>query len=225
MTWTGRSSPRARPPFTEDDLRRALTAFEGEIAQVPPAYSAIKQDGVPAYRRARRGEQVEMQSRIVHISDIHLLAWNAPDLEFEVTCEAGTYIRSIAHDLGQQLGCGASLIALTRTRSGPFRVEDALSPDAIAAAAADNTIGTHLHPLQDALYDLIPVRVDAAEMARLAQGQAIAACDASSQPADAPAGRMGYALDPDEQVRAILRYDATDQLWRPAKVFASPARE
>ncbi len=200
------------PPLSEDDLRRTLAAFEGEIEQYPPAYSAIKQDGVPAYRRARRGEQVELPARTVYIHEARLLAWNAPHLEFEVTCEAGTYIRSIAHDLGQELGCGAILVALTRTRSGPFRVEDALRPDALAEAAAAGTLAAYVHPLREALYDLTPVQINAEEATRLTQGQAIGATQAPAQP-------IGYALDADAQVRAILRYDADEQLWRPAKVF------
>ena len=202
------------PPLGEDDLRRALTAFEGEIEQYPPAYSAIKQDGVPAYRRARRGEQVELPARTVHIHEARLLAWNPPHLTFEVTCEAGTYIRSIADDLGQQLGCGATLIALTRTRSGPFGIEAAHSPDALAEAAATGSLAAHVHPLRDALYDLMPVQINAEEAIRLAQGQAIAAPRAAAQ-------HTGYALDADAQVRAILRYDAEDRLWRPAKVFTT----
>ncbi len=131
-----------------------------------------------------------------------------------MTCEAGTYIRSIAHDLGQQLGCGATLIALTRTRSGPFGIEAALSPDALAEAAAAGSLAAHIHPLRDALYDLTPVQITAEEATRLAQGQAIAA-------STAPAQHTGYALDADAQVRAILRYDAEDRLWRPAKVFTT----
>jgi tRNA pseudouridine55 synthase len=207
-------------PLSEDDLRRALGAFQGEIEQIPPVYSALKRDGVPAHRRARRGEQVEMPPRMVRIHEIRLLEWRPPHLAFSVTCDAGTYIRSIAHDLGARLGCGATLVALTRTRSGPFRVEDAVTPDALAENAVSGGVNAYLHPIRDALYNLIPVPVTEIETMHLAQGQAIPATEIPPPAAGPHSGRIGYALDPDEQVRAIMRYDEASQLWRPVKVFA-----
>lgn len=199
------------PDLSEEALRRALAAFEGDIEQVPPAYSAIKQNGVPAHQRARRGEQVELPSRRVRIHEARLISWLAPHLEFEVTCEAGTYIRSIAHDLGTRLGCGATLVALTRTRSGPFRLEQSVATSDLGDAAA---VEARLRPIRHALYDLTPAPVSDSDIARLLQGQAITA----AQP---PATSIGYALGPDEQVHAILRYDEEHRLWRPVKVFTS----
>jgi tRNA pseudouridine55 synthase len=211
------------PPLSEEDLREALGAFQGEIEQRPPVYSAIKHHGVPAHRLARRGEPVELPSRTVRIHEIGLLEWRSPHLAFRVTCDAGTYIRSIAHDLGAQLGCGATLVALTRTRSGPFRVEDAVTPDALAEIVASGDVEAYLHPIRDALYSLIPVPVTEIETMRLAQGQAIPAAETPSPAAGTHTGTIGYALGPDEQVRAIMRYDEVSQLWRPVKVFTSHA--
>jgi tRNA pseudouridine55 synthase len=110
-----------------EDIAKALERFEGPIAQVPPPYSAVKRDGEPAYRRARRGETVELDARPVTIHRLTLVSYEAPLLEVVVHCSAGTYLRSLAHDLGRSLGVGAHLHDLCRTRSGPFRLEAAVT--------------------------------------------------------------------------------------------------
>ena len=146
------------PPLTADDLRDALASFVGEIQQRPPAYSAIKQDGEAAYRKARRGETVELPARPVTIHGIELLDWDPTASKFtiEVTCGPGTYIRSLTHDLGQALGCGAVLTRLTRTRSGQFTLDDAVALDDLAEAARADELARHLHPLAAALDKLTP---------------------------------------------------------------------
>ena len=118
----------------EDALRAALPAFVGDIRQVPPAASAIHIDGERAYRRFRRGETVTVPARQVTVHGITLMHFDhaTQTAELDVACGTGTYIRSIARDLGETLGCGAYLRALRRTEVGDFRVEDAAAPDAIA---------------------------------------------------------------------------------------------
>lgn len=200
------------PALSEDDIRQALRPFIGEIHQVPPAYSAIKQGGEAAYRKARRGESVELTPRPVFIRSIELLAWQSPELTIEVTCGAGTYIRSLVHDLGQSVGSGACLTALARLRSGMFSLDQATSLEDLAAAAAAGDAARHLHPLEAALSRLVLVEVDQQMADRLAHGQAIA----GPEPADT---LNGYARLPDGQVSAILAY--RDGLWWPRKVFLS----
>ena len=112
-------------------VEKALSAFEGEIEQVPPPYSAVKQAGQAAYRRARRGEEVRLEPRRVSISRVELVAFEPPFLSIEVDCSAGTYLRSMAHDLGAAMGTGAHLYELVRTRSGPFTLEQAVSLEAL----------------------------------------------------------------------------------------------
>lgn len=201
------------PALSAADLRTALRDFTGKILQAPPAYSAIKQDGVPLHRRARRGEDVRPTPRPVHIHRIELLAWAAPRLTIEITCDPGTYIRSLAHDLGQALGCGAMLTGLVRTRSGNFTVEEAVSLDALAEAARAGTLAQHLYPLAAALNNLASVPVDPSAEQRLRNGQAIAG-------PVAPIKSQGYAVAPDGSVIAILRHDPDSATWRPIKVFA-----
>ena len=204
------------PPLTADDLRDTLASFVGEIQQRPPAYSAIKQGGEAAYRKARRGEAVELPARPVTIHGIELLDWDPTASKFtiEVTCGPGTYIRSLAHDLGQVLGCGAVLKRLTRTRSGQFTLDDAVALDDLAEAARADEVARHLHPLAAALAELTPVPVDAEQAARLMRGQFIT-CP------EPPPIEVGYAVDDSDGVVAILAYNATQAAWRPDKVFVT----
>ncbi len=118
--------------LTEDEVRRVLPSFLGKIQQIPPVYSAIKQDGVPLYKRARRGEEVTPQAREVTIYRLDLLSFwkdeGVPKASLDVTCSKGTYIRSLCHDIGIVLGCYACMSGLVRTEYGPFREEEALTP-------------------------------------------------------------------------------------------------
>lgn len=201
------------PALTGADLCAALDRFTGQIMQAPPAYSAIKQDGVPLHRRARRGEAVRPEPRPVQIHNIELLAWDSPHLTIEVTCDPGTYIRSLTHDLGQALGCGAVLTGLVRTRSGNFALEDAVTLDALAEALRTGTLARHLHPLAAALDDLTPIPAGPEAVQRLRTGQAIAGPETANS--------LGYARTPDGVVVAILRHDPTPGVWRPIKVFSA----
>jgi tRNA pseudouridine55 synthase len=198
-------------------LQAALVPFVGDILQIPPAYSALKQDGVPLHKLARRGKAVELHARPVSIHRIDVLAWCAPDLTIEVTCGSGTYIRSLAHDLGQALGCGAHLAALTRIRSGRFTIDDAISPEALAQAAEAGELAARLHPLSEALAHLTAVPVDEAAIVRLRHGQTLPA-EAPPTSAHGDRAGLGYALATDGRVIAILRYN--EGQWRPYKVFA-----
>ena len=114
-----------------DVIEKALDRFRGEIMQVPPPYSAVKRDGEAAYRKARRGETVTLEPRPVTLYRLEVLSYEAPELELEVDCSAGTYLRSLAHDLGGELGTFAYLKQLIRTRSGPFSLDQAVSLDAL----------------------------------------------------------------------------------------------
>jgi len=138
----------AVPDLSAPDLESALTEFTGEIQQFPPAYSAIKQDGVPLHRRARRGEEIQLQARPVTIYRIDVLEWRSPDLNIDVACAPGTYIRSLAHDLGQRLGCGAHLAGLVRTRSGHFSLDEAITLQALADAAAQGALEARMPSMQ-----------------------------------------------------------------------------
>jgi len=121
----------------ESDIREATRSLTGMQEQLPPAFSALKIDGKRAYELARQGKEVEMKPRTVEILEFTITDNRFPELDFRVRCSKGTYIRTLAHDLGKRLGSGAYLLALRRTRIGNYRVEDARTPEAIAAQFAE----------------------------------------------------------------------------------------
>ncbi len=118
-------------PMTLDELNEAAATFIGDQMQIPPMVSAIKKDGVPLYKLARKGIEVEREPRLIHIYNFRFTDYREPLGTFRVACTKGTYVRSIAHDLGQKLGCGAHLAALRRSVSGKFDVADATPLDAV----------------------------------------------------------------------------------------------
>jgi tRNA pseudouridine55 synthase len=124
------------PPLTLDQLNEETATFVGDIMQVPPMVSAIKKDGVPLYKLARKGIEVEREPRLIHIYNFRFTEYTEPFGKCRVACTKGTYVRSLAHDLGQKLGCGAHLTALRRSASGKFDVADALPLDAILQMSA-----------------------------------------------------------------------------------------
>ncbi|HYD21722.1 MAG TPA: tRNA pseudouridine(55) synthase TruB [Flavipsychrobacter sp.] len=115
--------------ITEQMVKDATGQFTGEIQQVPPIHSAIKKDGKRAYEMARAGKEIVLEARTITLSEFEITAINFPEVHFRVVCSTGTYIRSLANDFGAELGCGAYLQELRRTRIGEFSVDDALTPD------------------------------------------------------------------------------------------------
>lgn len=125
----------AEPPSAEA-VAGAIASFEGTIKQVPPAVSALKIKGIPAYKLARKHRPVELEPRIVQVYWMHLHRYAFPEVEFEVCCGRGTYVRALIRDLGNALAAGGCLTALTRTRVGPFRLDDGWTLEAMEAAAS-----------------------------------------------------------------------------------------
>jgi tRNA pseudouridine55 synthase len=121
------------PPMTVAELNEATSSFVGDIMQMPPMVSAIKKDGVPLYKLARKGVEVERQARLIHIYNFRFADYQQPIGWFRVACTKGTYVRSLAPDLGQKLGCGAHLATLRRTVSGKFDVADAIEFEKVMA--------------------------------------------------------------------------------------------
>ena len=115
------------PAFTEDQIRTAFDAFTGDFEQIPPMVSAIKKDGVPLYKLARKGQVIEREPRPVRVTGYQVTRIELPEVDFVVNCSKGFYVRTYAHDIGATLGCGGHLSALRRTRSGKFTVDRAVT--------------------------------------------------------------------------------------------------
>ena len=153
------------------EIEDALVGFRGPIGQVPPMYSALKRDGRPLYVYARAGQTVERAARQVTIHELELVVFEPPDrARLRVRCSKGTYIRSLAADLGQRLGVGAHLVELRRTASGPFRLDQAITLDEVGARIASGQPLPMLTPLE-ALSHLPAVTVDDVQALVLARGQ------------------------------------------------------
>ncbi len=118
---------RPVPPLTTADVQTAINGFLGDQYQTPPMFSAIKIDGVPLYKSARKGEEVEREPRFIRVMNWEITRFALPQFDFRLRCTKGTYVRTLAHDLGQKLGCGAHLAALRRTATDKFHVSQALT--------------------------------------------------------------------------------------------------
>jgi len=155
----------------EASIRAATTPFLGSIQQVPPMVSAVKLRGTPLHRLARRGLVVERPAREVEVHSWEWLSFSLPDAQFRLRCSAGTYVRTLAHDLGQALGCGAALAALRRTRIGVWRVEDAITLTELEQSPARELLARAGVPLDLALEALPTVRLDEAAAALVGAGR------------------------------------------------------
>lgn len=151
-------------------VRELLPAFSGELSQVPPMFSALKRDGIPLYRLARRGETVEREARSIVISSLTIDRLELPEVAFTVRCSRGTYVRTLAHDMGESLGCGAHLLQLRRTASGPFTLADAFTLDELAAASPEEIVAGHFVTIEKALSHLPALELTDAGYSRIKNG-------------------------------------------------------
>ncbi len=137
------------PPLTEAELRTAMQGFMGDQYQLPPMYSAIKINGVPLYKSARKGQEIAREPRFIRVSTFELTRFGLPSFDFRLRSSKGTYVRTIAHDLGQRLGCGAHLSALRRTATDRFTISQALTLDEIESLSLPE-IEKRLIPVREA---------------------------------------------------------------------------
>lgn len=171
---TGNVLAEAPVDVTESQLRQALSSFEGGYDQVPPMYSAIQKDGVRLYDLARKGKEVERESRFIALPLLELLSFEAPRGKLRVRCSKGTYIRTLCHDLGQRLGCGGAMSALTRVQAGDFSLEDALTLGEVEQLVKEGTLQQHILPV-DRLFASLPAVTLTEEGAKRARNGAHAA--------------------------------------------------
>jgi len=197
--------------LTRLEIEQALERFRGKILQRPPIYSAVKVAGKSAHARAREGQTFELEPRPVTIHSIQLIGIDLPRITVDIVCSAGTYIRSLAHDLGQELGCGGLLDGLTRTSSGSFRLDQATSYSALEAAFLDNTWEQLLIPADHALSFASSVVLDDADVKRVLNGVTI--------PRESHEEVICRAYTSDGKFFAVLVAHPTRLEWQPKKVF------
>jgi len=203
VSQSGRSPSRA-------EVEAALAAYRGTFDQIPPAYSAVKRGGTKAYELARAGQSPELAPRQVTVSTLALVDYQPPDLRLSIRCSSGTYIRSLAYDLGRDVGTGAHLAGLRRTAVGAFDLGMAVSPDELEAALAHGGLNKLVRSPAEALAGWPVVQLDGERLAKVRHGQKL--------PAESAEG-MAMGLDASGQLVALLEAAADGTAWLPKKVL------
>lgn len=202
------------PPLDAAAVAAVAARFTGSQSQVPPMYSALKRDGVPLYKLARRGIEVERAPRAIEIERLLLERVGEDRLAFEVACSKGTYVRVLAADIGRALGTVAHLESLRRTRVGAFRVEDAHAVDALTGEAP-----LPLIPVREALAGYAAFAVSLEELARLRRGQQD---PLGRLRAPAREGETALLVDPQGEVTAVIESAGARPAWRLVRLLAAP---
>ena len=202
--------------LNRENIEAALKNFVGFIPQVPPMYSAIRRRGRRLYEFARKGIDVQREARKVHISEIKIEDWTPPLLKIEIGCGRGVYIRSLAHDLGQYMGCGAYLKSLIRLASGPFKVEKAVSMQEFEKATHEKNWTELLHPADVVIQNLRSIVVNNIDELSISNGRQLSHSNVGSKPFQQEKCRI---YTEDGQLLAIAKYDRLSSSWRPQMVF------
>lgn len=197
--------------ITEDYFNEVLQHFVGEIEQVPPPYSAVKVQGRKAYDMAREGEEFELIPRIINVYSLEILEWALPEVVVDVYCSSGTYVRSLANDLGKELGTGAHLVGLRRTKSGRFTLRDATPLRRLQEAFDAGNWYRFLIPAAEAMADWPMVELDADQVELVRHGHRV--------PAEPEMKGLARGVSQQGDLVALLEVDAETQEWQPRKVF------
>lgn len=209
----GRILSTAPVNISEEQFDEALKTFIGEIEQVPPPFSAVKIKGRKAYEMAREGEEVDLAPRKIKVYNLELLEWAPPEAVIDVYCSSGTYVRSLAHDLGEKLGCGAHLVGLRRTKSGRFTLRDAVPLRKLREAFDDGSWYQYLIPAAEALTDWPSIELTHEEVEAIRHGHRI--------PGSHDQGDLVRGISEQGELVALLEYDFKSNEWQPKKVFFS----
>ena len=212
----GKFTRRSDAPInvTEGQFEEALKKFIGHIEQTPPPYSAVKVQGRKAYEMAREGEEVDLAPRTIDVYHLEVLEWAPPEVVIDVHCSSGTYVRSLANDLGDLLGCGAYLVGLRRTKSGRFSLRDATPLRKLQEAFHAGNWAQYLIPAAEALADWPAIELDPDQVDAIKHGHRIPAAE------DAKPG-MVRAVSMAGELVALMELEEETRQWRPKKVFFS----
>ena len=201
--------------LSEADVVSCVDRFTGDIEQVPPMYSAIKVDGKKLYELARQGKTVERKPRPVTIHSIGVISIDMPRVRMRISCSKGTYIRTLCHDMGQALGCGACMESLLRTRSGQFSLEDAVKLSVVQGWADDGTLESHLISVEDMFADCEAIQVSPEEDKLLHNGNTL-----RRQKSRPPLFQSRFRLYDSKGIfYGVYDYDPKRDIIRPYKMF------
>jgi len=205
--------------ISRGQVEPALVLFRGLIQQTPPMYSAVKHKGQRLYKLARAGIEVERKSRPTRINRLEFVDWQPPVITAEIECGKGTYIRSLAHDLGQSLGCGATLKSLIRSSYGPFDVNSAISMPQLEDAFHQGYWQQFVHPIDSVLlhWRAIVVSDDNASAIRKGAPVILENDDSDTEASHAENRFRAYTLD--GRFLGVLRFNPEAEKWQPEKVF------
>ena len=199
---------------TEEQFNEVLQRYIGEIEQTPPVYSAVKVQGRKAYDMARAGEEVELAPRKINVYHLEILEWAPPEVVIDVHCSSGTYVRSLANDVGVALGCGAYLVGLRRTKSGRFSLRDATPLRKLEEAFTAGNWYQYLIPAAEALAEWPAVELNPDEVEEVKHGHRVKAAEEAK-----PGLVRGVSMA--GELIAILGLDEVTLEWQPKKVFYS----
>jgi len=214
--------------ISAEALQRVFQRYVGPYHQLPPAYSALKHEGVPLYVLARRGRPVQKPAREVSIFRIRLLAVEPPRVRFEVYCSAGTYIRTLCADIGRELGCGGHLSELIRLKSGGFTLKEALTPDDLENLAQRGEARKAVLPMARALPDMAEIPAGPPLLEKVRYGRPLTRAEVGTEgiPEETPTedGRLLKLIDPQGELVAVLRQPPGADALEYCCVFARPER-
>jgi len=201
---------------SDSDVRSAIQTLTGAQSQIPPMHSAIKVNGVKLYDLARKGITIDRAPRLVNLYDAYISDFKSPDLELQLTCSKGFYVRAFANDLGIQLGCGAYLKELVRTSVGKFNIENSLNLDFIETNLQKNKSRILLHTLETVLDPIPKLQLDFDEAEKVQTGISIPAEGNHRAVTNSP---ISMALTEKGKLVAIMRLNEEELIWKPEKVF------
>jgi tRNA pseudouridine55 synthase len=203
--------------ITKENLLDILGQFVGTIDQIPPMFSALKINGQRLYKLARLGQEVERSPRKVTVYRIELIDWDPPEISLEIECGRGVYIRSLAYDLGEALGCGAFLKELTRLRTGPFSIENSTTSEEFETLGFHGEWKQRLCPADVILYDVKKATISSEMESFLRNGRKLSLRDPSVF--GAVHGEMCRVYNAEGEFLGVVNFDSSDQLWQPKLVL------